>query len=115
MAGNKEGGKKAAATYKKNTTRRQRRMYAAQGGRAKVKKGTAVTGRAAEIGALGGKARAAKYQDPNFDKSLYGQRRSLGMRGQDSTSPIVSSLSPDEYQRRLKVKKEAENAEPTST
>lgn len=109
MAGTKAGGQKAARTFKKRTTRRQRRLNGQQGGSAKVKKGFAVSGKAREAGAAGGKARAAKYQDPNFDKGDYRARRAAGLPGTEKPRLEGSSYSPDEHQRRT-----AANPKPVS-
>lgn len=106
MANTSEGGRVSAKKIGSASLAERGR----KGGAVKVKKGFAVSGLASKAGQIGGKSRARKYQDPNFDKEDYLARRAAGMRGQgEKPNNIINAYSPSEWQRRKKLEKDSGN------
>lgn len=102
MAGTREGGLKSAKKIGREALAERGR----KGGKNTTYHGFSdKPGLAQTAGAAGGKARARKYQDPNFDKELYRKRRAAGLSGQERPRTIVSALSPLEYERRNALKR----------
>lgn len=103
MAGTRAGGKKSARKIGKKALAERGR----KGGQSVAPdKRTFSTDRslASEAGRAGGKAKAIKYQNPNFDKADYAARRKAGMPGTERPRTTGTSLSPDEYLRRTNIK-----------
>lgn len=125
MAGTRAGGKKSARKIGKKALAERGR----KGGQSVAPdKRTFSTDRslASKAGRAGGKAKAIKYQNPNFDKEEYRRRRNTvvpvtktitgpggvpktitgerRLSGTERPRTVGTTLSPDEYLRRTNIK-----------